>query len=151
MDTVNIMLRWTHVAAVIIAVGGSFFLRFILLPVLSGLPDEAQASTRTAVIARWKMVLRLCIVLILGSGLYNYMIVTYPAHRGQATYHMLLGIKIMLALAVFTIAEGLVGKAPPFAMMRANPRRWLAINLLLAAAIVAISSYVKFLPVVSHP
>lgn len=143
MDPLALLFRWTHIAAVLVAVGGSFFLRFVLMPSAAALPDEPHQALRAGVLRRWKLVVRPCILLILISGGSNYFFVTRAAHAEQPAYHVLILFKFILALAVFTIAEGLIGRAPPFEFLRRDPSRWLAINLALAAAVVAISGYLK--------
>jgi len=143
----DIVMRWVHLGAAIVAVGGVFFLRAILHPVLMRLPDDQRASLRAALIARWKFVVHACVALILASGLYNYLVVLRPRHAGQGEYHMLIGIKILLALVIFFIAEALVGRAAAFESMRRAAPKWLAGYLLLAALIVAISGYLRFMRV----
>ncbi len=146
MDYLNIIFRWTHVAAVIVMVGGVFFLRMVVHPVLMRLDEQQRGPLRAGILGRWKFVVHACVVLILGSGLYNYLGVTRPLHEGQPQYHMLIGIKILLAMLVFFIAEALVGRAKAFEPIRKATPVWLIVSLVLAAAIIAISSYVKFIP-----
>lgn len=137
MDPLHILFRWLHVVAIIVLVGGAFFMRVVLHPSTRALPDDAARSLRADVIRRWFMVLRACMVVILASGFFNYLVVMRPRHAGQSIYDALIGTKILLALAIFGIAEALVKKDPP---------RWLTVNLLLAALLIGISSYAKFLP-----
>ena len=64
-------------------------------------------------------------------------------HKGDALYHALVGIKILLALGVFFIASVLVGRSPAFEGMRQNRAKWLKIIVILATVIVGISGFVK--------
>jgi uncharacterized membrane protein len=137
MNPLQIALRWTHVAAVIVFVGGAFFLRVVFLPLAARLAAEPAQQLRAAVARRWSFVARACMVLIIGSGIYNFVVVGYPRHAGQMSYNALFGLKVALALAAFGIVEGPVRK---------DPARWLTVNLLLAIALIAISSTLKFLP-----
>lgn len=142
----DLLMRWIHLGAVIVAVGGVFFLRMIVHPVLMTLADEQRVALRGQLIGRWKVIVHACIGLILISGLYNYLAVMRPRHAGQGGYHMLVGIKIMLALGVFFIAEALVGRARAFEGMRRASPTWLLLYLLLAAGIIGISGYLKYFP-----
>src|SRR5262249_3406376 len=81
--------------------------------------------------------------LLLLTGFYNYLVVTMPNHKGDSLYHMLIGIKILLALAVFFLASVLVGRAPAFEKLRQHRKTWLGVVILLAALIVVILGFVK--------
>jgi hypothetical protein len=137
--------RVLHIATAIVLVGGTFFVRFVLLPAATAnLADDVHAKLRAAILATWKKIVHLGVGLFIVTGAVNYgRVVVAGTHKGDPLYNALLGIKILLALAVFFIAEALVGKSAAFEGMRRNPRRWLMINLLLAAVIVAISGFLK--------
>lgn len=150
--TADILSRWIHVGTAIVLVGGTCFMRFVLLPAARRtLSDESHELLREAVRDRWKRFVHLGIALLLISGFYNY-IKAMPGHKGVPLYHALIGTKILLALAVFFLGSALVGRSPAFAKMREFPRPWLMLILLLSAAIVGISGYCKVvLPAVAPP
>lgn len=137
--------RVLHVATAIVVVGGMFFVRFILLPAATReLAASEHERLRTAVMFAWKKIVHTAIALFLITGGVNYYrVIVEGSHKGDALYHALLGTKILLALAVFFIASALTGRAKAFEPLRRNSRKWLVINLVLAAAIVAISGFVK--------
>jgi len=85
------------------------------------------------------------IALFLVSGFYNY----YRAivqFKLDGLYHGLLGIKILLAFAVFFLGSALVGRSPRFEGIRNDSKKWMAILLLLAALVVAIAGFLKVRP-----
>lgn len=137
--------RVLHVATAIVLVGGTFFVRFVLLPAaVANLPDDMHAKLRGAITATWKKIVHLGIALfIITGGINYYRVIAAGSHKDDKLYSALLGIKIILALAVFFIASALVGRSAAFEGMRRNPRRWLMVNLLLAGIIVAISGFLK--------
>jgi uncharacterized membrane protein len=137
------LIRWLHVATAIVLLGGSVFMRFVLLPAAEKLPPEAHDALRGHLMATWRFFVHIGVALLLASGFYNYLAVMLPAHRGDSLYHALMGTKILLALAVFFIAEALVGRAAVFASFRQNRRTWLAVAVLLGLVIVAISGFLK--------
>jgi len=140
---IDVLSRWVHVGTAITLVGGSLFLRFVLLPAAtSTLTEEEHDRLRASVIARWKRFVHGGIALFLLSGFYNYFR-AMPLHKGDKLYHPLIGTKILLALAVFFIASALVGRSPTFAAWRAKPRPWLMTLIVLSAVIVGISGYCK--------
>lgn len=138
----SVLSRWTHVGTAIVILGGSVFLRFVLSPAASQLPEAEHQALRQNVMARWKRFVHAGIALFLLSGFYNY-IQAMPNHKGDGLYHALIGTKILLALVVFTLASGLVGRSALFASLRKNPARWLGVIILLASIIVGISGYAK--------
>jgi uncharacterized membrane protein len=137
--------RVLHIATAIVLVGGTFFVRFVLLPAATAnLPDDVHAKLRGAITATWKKIVHLGIGLFIITGGFNYYrVIAAGIHKGDAIYHALLGTKIILALIVFFIASAMVGRSAAFEGMRRNPRRWLMVNLLLAGVIVALSGFLK--------
>jgi hypothetical protein len=137
--------RVFHVGTAIVMVGGAFFLRFVLLPAAkASLADDVHARLRSAVMGTWKKVVHFGIaLLLLTGGLNYYRVIVEGTHKGDPLYNALIGIKILLALGIFFIASALVGRAAAFEGMRRNVAKWLAINLALAAVIVAISGFLK--------
>jgi hypothetical protein len=119
--------------------------RFVLLPAaLTSLTDDAHVKLRGAITATWKKIVHAGIGLfIITGGINYYRVIAAGSHMGDALYHALLGIKIILALVVFFIASALVGRSSAFEGMRRNPRLWLIVNLLLAGVIIVISGFLK--------
>jgi len=137
--------RVLHIATAIVLVGGTFFVRFVLLPAAAAnLPDDLHAKLRQAIGATWKKFVHLGIALFIITGAINYYrVIALGSHKEDALYHALLGTKIILALVVFFVASAMVGRSAAFEGMRANPRRWLLVILLLAGVIVAVSGFLK--------
>jgi hypothetical protein len=114
-----IAMRWLHIVSVITLLGGVFYARFT-----AGVLD-----------ARFKAVAYVAIGGILGSGLYNFLSKpVYPPH-----YHMWFGIKMLLALHVFSI---LMIYNPE--VHRAKPRLLTGV-VISGAIIVALSGVLRWL------
>jgi uncharacterized membrane protein len=139
---VNILSRWVHVMTAIVLLGGAIYVRWVLMPAAAELPPEEHDALRARLKQRWKKIVMLGITLLLVTGFYNF-IVAIPAHKGQAVYHALMGIKILLAFAVFFIASVLVGRSAKFEPWRQNPKKWLGLLILLAAIVVGLGSVLK--------
>lgn len=149
VDPLVVASRWIHIASVIVAIGGTVFIRLILHPASTQvLPGETRQQFIAALLARWGKVLHACIGLILLTGIYNT-IVQFPRHKGQPAYHGIYGIKVLLALVLFFIASALVGRSPAFEKFRTNRPMWMMVNIALAAVIVLLSNVLKNLPVTS--
>ncbi|GIW96791.1 MAG: hypothetical protein KatS3mg111_0124 [Pirellulaceae bacterium] len=142
MNWLDVVSRIVHVGTAIVLVGGATFLRFVLLPAAERIEQSAHEALADSIREKWKRFVHLGIVLLLASGFYNY-VRALPLHQGDSLYHALVGTKILAAFVVFFIASALVGRSPALESVRRHRKRWLAILLILAAIIVAISGFVK--------
>jgi uncharacterized membrane protein len=152
MNWLSLALRWVHIVAAITAVGGTIFMRFALLPAVQSLTDEARKALHEQIRARWSMVVRGCILFLLISGFTNFFLFmgetrTAPWAEWKASYNglynMMFGTKVLIALAIFFIAEAVVGKAEVFKPIRQNAKMWLSINVILALLVVALSGVMR--------
>ncbi|MBI1345165.1 DUF2269 family protein [bacterium] len=143
MDFFELLSRWVHVGTAIVLLGGSVYTRFVLLPAARQLPDEAHQKLRELTVARWKKFVHGGILLLLLTGFYNYLAVAKPEAAFKKQYHMLMGIKILIALLLFVVASAMVGRSKAFDRMRQNPKRALGLIVLLGAVIVCISGYLR--------
>jgi uncharacterized membrane protein len=150
MDLLFLINRWFHLAAVIVAVGGTVFIRFVLHPAIrSSLSEDAAQPLREAFLRRWGRVLHACIAVLIATGTYNA-VVQLPRHpvvSGQMpVYHAVFGLKLLLALGLFFIASALTGRSRTFEGMRKKRPFWLGVSVALAAGIVLLSNVLKNLP-----
>lgn len=140
-------MRWAHILAAIVAVGGIIFLRFVLMPAANAvLSPEEHGRLRPVLIRRWQKFVHVCIALFLISGLYNYIALMVPVHRGQGLYHALFGIKFLLALVVFFLAVALASSGEKFSGIKAKRTSMMTALITLAVIIVLISGYMRFIP-----
>ncbi len=142
MELLNIVSRIVHVATAITLVGGTVFTLFVLMPSAKLLSQDAHDLLAVEVKARWKRFVHVGILLFLITGFYNYF-QAIGLHKGDGLYHGLVGTKILLAFGIFFIASALVGRSAKLQAMRDKKSFWLKVLVLMAAAIVAISGYVK--------
>ncbi len=142
-----LIMRWIHILSAIIAVGGAFFMYYVLRPSAAAvLPESLGMSLREAITTRWRRVVHTAIALFLISGFYNYLVVMAPQHRDQPLYHMLFGIKFLLALAVFVLAIALTSTKAWSIRFRESSRGWLGWLVMLAVGVVLISGILRALP-----
>jgi uncharacterized membrane protein len=134
----TVLSRWIHIGTVIVLIGGTFFLRFILAPAASQLSESESAKLKDLVMNKWKKFVHAGIGLLILSGFYNYIVglKLHAAHK--STYHMLVDTKILLFFA-----SALVGRSKSFEGMRKQSKTWQLVILVLAAIIIGISGYVK--------
>lgn len=140
--------RWVHIFSAIIAVGGTLFLVLVLKPAIAkAIPEDQQEAFRKVAMKRWKIVFHPLIILFLGSGFYNYLQVTSAQHVGQGLYHMLFGIKFLLALMFFTLAIISTSTMKWSEKFRDGTGIW-GTTVLLALVIVMVGGYMKSMPIV---
>ncbi len=105
-NVIPYLARWLHIASAITLLGGMIFALVAWLPVLNGgsgtgASTEKQALS-DAIAARFRPWLLMSIGGLLLSGLYNYMRHA-TAKDVPTSYHMLFGMKFLLALHVFAV------------------------------------------------
>jgi uncharacterized membrane protein len=142
-ELLNVASRWVHLATAIVVLGGTVFMRFVLLPAAQSLPQAEHDQLRARVVGRWRIFVMAGITLFLLSGFYNYVAVSIPKHHGDKLYHALLGTKILIAFGVFFLASVLVGRSARFERLRQERNKWLLLLIVLSFAIVLISSFLK--------
>lgn len=141
----QVVMRWVHVLTAIVVVGGVIFMRLVLAPVSRAQLDPAAGQQlREAIMGRWRKVVHAGILLFLVSGLYNYFFVTRYAHEAPV-YHMLFGIKFLLALVVFALALMLTSSKGYAARVQANAAAWTGVLITLAVLTVMLGGYMKAL------
>jgi len=95
-----VCIRWIHIASVVTLLGGLIYARLVLSPALATLAAGERETVRKRAIDGFRPLLFTAMVMILGSGAYNYATkASYPPH-----YHMWMGIKLLLVLHVFAAA-----------------------------------------------
>ena len=155
--TLTIGLRWVHIASACLALGGPFFMRYIVAPAARRLLEPAQAEElRQRVMTRWKKVVYLLILAFVVSGFYTF----FAAGRWQdprwtrtdrVAYQALFGIKVMLALGMFFLASALTGRAAALAKIRQHHRAFTTLFILLGFCVIALAGIMRALPLAPEP
>ena len=132
-DAIYVVMRWLHISSVATLVGGMIFGRLVMVEAAEGLsPDSREGLLdRAATLYRPLVFAAMTGLLISGS----YQVLTIPGHR--AIYHMLLGVKLLLAMHVFAVAILIVR---PHNKRRG---RMMAGAAFSGLAIIAISAYLR--------
>jgi uncharacterized membrane protein len=99
-DLLFVMVRWVHIASMATLIGGILFARLVMVPSLTTVSVEARDSLVEKAAALYRPLVYASMVGLVLSGTFN--LLTTPGHR--SFYHMLLGIKMLLALHVFAVA-----------------------------------------------
>jgi uncharacterized membrane protein len=141
-----LILRYMHILGAIALMGGTIFMRFALRPVVVQLAPETKAAIHEQVRTRWSKFVMLASALLLLSGITNLgLAARYDFERVLGmSYHMLVGIKFLLALPIFFIAALLSGRTTTAKRMQENAEFWMNLNLTLALVMVLIGGGLKF-------
>jgi uncharacterized membrane protein len=146
-----LLARWLHILSAALAIGVPIFIRFVLMPARQRLDEPQRAILHEAIMARWRVFVYVMIVVFLATGFWTFLGVARwrsPLFNGQDKfrYHLLIGIKIVIALGMFFISSALAGRSAALAGMRRNAQLWISILILLGLAIVVISGVLRFMP-----
>src|SRR4051794_36850623 len=137
MAILDILMRYLHVVAACLAVGGAFFFRFLLPIGTRDLEPEPKDFVLLRSRRAFKMVVHPAMLAFIVSGIYNS-IRLFPQYKANPPMlHGLWGTHILLALVIFTLSIILLkGVEPP-----RNHRTWMKVNfgLMLVAILVASS------------
>jgi uncharacterized membrane protein len=152
MDPTLLLLRWAHILGAAIAVGGLFFARFALVPALAEVDAETRDGIHERVRRGWLPWVIGAITLLLASGLANFLLFNARVKAEgwadgqwmrQTSYHALFGAKFVLALFIFYLASGLVGRGAGTQWIRSDRAKWLSVTLGLAVAVIMISGWMR--------
>ena len=132
-EILTAIMRWVHISSVVTLIGGIVYARFVMIPAAASLAPDARTALDEGAAKHFRPLVFVAIAGVLLSGIFNYL--SKPGH--SVLYHALFGVKMLLALHVFSVA--ILATAPH------NPRR--ARQLFGAAisglAIVLIAAYLK--------
>jgi hypothetical protein len=138
--------RILHIASAAILVGGLFYLRVVVAPQVARSSSDSESvfgSRRRS----WALVVMATTLLLLLSGFYNlFFVILWPNEKLPPLYHMLFGLKFLLALALFFVAAALAGRSGLGARLRGSLGRWLDLAIVAALAIVVLAAVMRTIP-----
>ena len=152
MDPTLLLLRWAHVLAAIVAMGGLVFARFALVPALSEIDAATRDRIHDAIRRRWLPWVIGAITVLLVSGLANFLLFNSRVKAEgwadgfwmrQTSYHALFGAKFLLAMVAFYFASALVGRSAGTQWVRNDRAKWLSVTLGLTLAVVLLSGWMR--------
>ncbi len=133
MDVVALLMRWTHITAMAFIVGGALYARFVVAPVVAA--ERPEVSDR--ITAALRPLMLAAIVALVCSGLFNF----FNKKVIPPGYHMVFGIKVLLALHVIAVAI-LLGRPGVAAIKRS---RWNYGIVVSGLAVLLLSAYLRSL------
>ncbi len=140
---VHFLFRFVHIGSVILFLGGAFYSRQVLVPAFNLLPDELRRQSAVAAQVRWRTTLYLLLILIVGSGLYNFFSYAGPKH--SSAYQIWFGIKMLLVAHI--LATSILLATSPYGDVKVEGKstRRLVSLVISGFVIVLISAYLRSL------
>ena len=132
-EALGVFMRWLHYSSLATLIGGILYGRLVMAPSSAVLAPDQRAALGDRAAAAFRPFVLAAICGLVVSGVYN--ILTHPGHR--PVYEVLLGIKLLLALHVFTVALLIVRPGNPH---RARMMTGVAVSGLV---IIAIAAYLQ--------
>ena len=137
---------------VAILIAGSVFIQWRAVhPAVTS--EEGGEKVREGIRRRWAPFVHLGSLLLIVTGLYQLMVHGLATADHQKTlddpgmpYHMLFGIKFLLAMGALFIGSAMVGRSEALAGIRRNGGMWLGLAVMLIIAVVVISRLLAGLP-----
>ncbi|MCA9230313.1 MAG: hypothetical protein KDA57_06665 [Planctomycetales bacterium] len=137
---IQVASRVLHLVSAMILVGGLFYLRTVLSPA----GEEAYFAGRRAIWAKW---VGITSGLLLVTGIYNLMQIIGQSKAAEVklppTYHMLFGIKFLLAILVMFLAAILAGKTAAADRFRSQMSKWLNVAWLASLLLIVLAAMLK--------
>ena len=146
MYWVNLSSRVLHTSFGAVLLGGMVYLGLMFARSAETASDSAAVcfNDRRAL---WARCVALATIVLIATGLYNYLAIRADFEKLPRAYHMLFGIKFLVAFGVFFIAAAIAGRKPLAEKMRQKMRMWLNLGIALALVVfilgAAMRSFVK--------
>ncbi|TWT77033.1 hypothetical protein Pla123a_24610 [Posidoniimonas polymericola] len=142
LDLIAILLRVVHTACAGTLLGGLVYMRFVLAPRTA---EDAEHDCYAGRRGAWAACVGICTALLLASGAYNFWVII-TENEVPSLYHMLFGIKFLLAFVVFALMALLAGKTNVAAKLRGKLIRWLNVTLAVVLAIFLLGAVLRSIP-----
>lgn len=147
MNVVSLSL-WIHIGAVVVAIGGSAFVLFVLRPALLGVGGQERERIMERVHSRFRVIVWVCIALIIVTGLAaaGSLRVLQTEVLFGTVYGQLLLLKIVLALVLFASALLITIPSPSLARFRTRTPQHLRMIVSIAVIVIFIATWLRSAP-----
>jgi uncharacterized membrane protein len=140
-----LLSRVLHMLGAIVLVGGLFYLRMVVAPsaarATNPSPDVWFAGQRAA----WAKWVGVAAAVLIVTGLFNYYEI-YVGYDLAQSYHMIAGIKVLVALVFIFLVSLLAGRTAAAEQLRKRMMFWLSVSLLIGIFAVVLGSFLRSYP-----
>jgi hypothetical protein len=144
----DLVVRWMHIVGAIMLVGSTIYMRCIYVPAKDFAESKPSDEFNEWIRKLWARMVMISSGQLLVSGLVAFMLIitrydiSKEAFPGSA-YHMLFGIKFLLALVIFFLAAAVSGRSELAQRMRQREKFWLTVNMTLAIILVCLAGTMR--------
>lgn len=96
---IHVLARFIHIICAIFLLGGCFYARYVLTPVINILPEDKRMTAAAGAQLRYRSMLFILVGLSLLSGVYNLL-----QNSHSRLYHIAFGIKMLGVLHIYATA-----------------------------------------------
>ncbi|MBL8880051.1 MAG: hypothetical protein JNG88_13100 [Phycisphaerales bacterium] len=154
MQNAEVLIRIVHIFAAVMVGGAAFYQLIAVRPALLELDEASRQKAWHGIARRWFGMVITLLVVLLATGLYNFIAIRVPALRGKPSaglYHALFGVKFLAVLAAFHAATVLSLPGARGDRWRARGGFWLPfLGLMITIAIVLGGLLTRFETVFSN-
>lgn len=136
----QIAMRYLHITAAIIAVGGLTFMSVALLPSLRLVEDTLRGSILQMVQQRFGKVVWASVAVLVITGVFNWVSLNSVYKAMGPIGNALIGTKVLIAFILF----GVIWMQGAGFGKDKSPKFWLMIKLHLAAAVILLASILRY-------
>jgi len=144
----DLIVRWMHIFGAIMLVGSTIFMRTVYLPSKELSDFEPKPEFSEWICKAWARMVMLSSSQLLISGMVSFVLTVknYDISKNEfpgSAYHMIFGIKFLIAFVVFFLAAGLSGRSGLAKKLKQHEKFWLTVNMVLAITVVCIAGVMK--------
>jgi hypothetical protein len=135
----RVFMRFLHISSIVVLIGSAAYGALVLNPVLNALPEEARSTASANAQNRFRNLMYLLLVFVLGSGVYN--LLSGPTHT--STWQMMFGIKMLFVLHILASAVLWAGSPHGDIAVKAKGKRRLAGLAISGLVVILLSSVLR--------
>lgn len=138
--------RVLHLVAAAILIGGLFYLWRVVAPSSASAPSDSADASFGGRRAAWAMWVGVATLVLIATGLFNFMQIVRTYDRMGSGYHAMFGTKFVLSLVLFALAALLAGKTNAALKLRQKMKFWLGACVAIGVAIVVVAGVMRSYP-----
>jgi uncharacterized membrane protein len=140
-----LLSRVLHILGAVVLVGGLFYLRMVVAPSVAAASKPTADTWFAGRRGTWAKWVGIAALLLIVTGLFNYYEI-YIGYDLAQSYHMVAGIKVLVALVFIFLVSLLAGRTAAAEQLRERMLFWLSMCLLMGIFVVVLGSFLRSYP-----
>lgn len=143
MDLIWTIVHWLHIVGAVSAIGGALIMRMVVHPAMMRLDEDARETFRITAFDKFSKFVMHSILVLLVTGVANIGRVHMSGGSFAGLYGTIFLVKVLLALAVFSLSAALIMPSEALAGFQAKRPKWLLINVVLGLIVIFLSAWLR--------